>query len=77
MRGVKRCWPISRMRFRNFVIASTIGTALWTTILAGAGFRLRENFHQIDKLIGPVSNAILIGLALIYVWRLIKHKGED
>ena len=65
------------MRFRNFLIASTIGTALWTTILAGAGFRLRENFHQIDQLIGPVSNAILIGLALIYVWRLIKHKGED
>ena len=65
------------MRFRNFVIASTIGTALWTTILAGAGFRLRENFHNIDRFIGPVSNAVLIGLALIYLWRLIKHKGED
>ena len=65
------------MRFRNFVIASTIGTALWTTILAGAGFRLRENFREIDQFIGPVSNAVLIGLALIYVWRLIKHKGED
>ena len=65
------------MRFRNFVIASTIGTALWTTILAGAGFRLRENFHDIDQFIGPVSNAVLIGLALIYVWRLIKHKGVD
>ena len=65
------------MRFRNFVIASTIGTALWTTILAGAGFRLRENFRDIDQFIGPVSNAVLIGLALIYLWRLIKHKGED
>ena len=65
------------MRFRNFVIASTIGTALWTTILAGAGFRLRENFRDIDQFIGPVSNAVLIGLALIYVWRLVKHKGED
>jgi membrane protein DedA with SNARE-associated domain len=65
------------MRFRNFFIASTIGTALWTALLAGAGFKLQENFHEIGRVIGPVSNAVLIGLVVIYVWRLLTHKVED
>jgi membrane protein DedA with SNARE-associated domain len=64
------------MRFRNFVIASTIGTALWTTILAGAGYKLQENFRDIGKIIGPASNIVLGALLLTYVYRLTTHKGE-
>ncbi len=64
------------MRFRNFFIASTIGTALWTALLAGAGYKLQENFHQIGRVIGPVSNAVLIALVVIYVWRLFTHKVD-
>jgi membrane protein DedA with SNARE-associated domain len=30
------------VRFRNFFLASTIGTLGWTTILAGAGYSLRK-----------------------------------
>jgi membrane protein DedA with SNARE-associated domain len=65
------------MRFRNFFIASTIGTALWTALLAGAGYKLHENFHQIGRVIGPVSNAVLIGLVVIYIWRLFTHKVDE
>ena len=65
------------MRFRNFVIASTIGTAIWTAILTGAGYKLQENFHDIGKIIGPVSNVILGSLVVTYLWRLITHKGDE
>jgi len=65
------------MRFRNFLIASTIGTAIWTAFLAGAGFKLRDNFQDIDQWLGPVSNIVLAALALIYVWRLFTHKSGD
>jgi membrane protein DedA with SNARE-associated domain len=64
------------MRFRNFMIASTIGTALWTAVLTGAGYKLQENFRDIGKIIGPMSNAVLIALVVIYVWRLFTHKVE-
>ena len=64
------------MRFRNFVIASTIGTAIWTGILAGAGYKLQENFRDIGKVIGPASNVILGTLVAIYVWRLLTHKPD-
>lgn len=66
-----------KMRFRTFVIASTIGTAAWTAILAGAGFKLGENYRDIDKIIGPASNAILIILAIAYVHRLWTHRNID
>ncbi len=63
-----------KMRFRNFVIASTIGTAGWTAILAGAGYKLGENYAEIDSIIGPASNAILAVLAIGYLHRLWTHR---
>jgi membrane protein DedA with SNARE-associated domain len=65
------------MRFRNFVIASTLGTALWTALLAGAGFKLQENFEDVGRVIGPVSNVVLAALAIAYVARLVTHRAED
>ena len=62
------------MRFRNFVIASTIGTALWTALLAFAGFRLREHYGDIDQIIGPLSNLIMAALVIGYLWRLWTHE---
>ncbi len=66
-----------KMRFLTFVVASTIGTAGWTAILAGAGFKLGQNYAEIDKIIGPASNAILVLLAVGYVHRLWTHRNID
>ena len=66
-----------KMRFRTFFIASTIGTAIWTALLAGAGFKLGEQYRDIDKIIGPASNAIIVLLVIIYLYRLWTHRGID
>jgi membrane protein DedA with SNARE-associated domain len=63
-----------KMRFRSFVIASTLGTAGWTALLAGAGYKLGENYSEIDQWLGPASNAVLVVLALGYGWRLWTHR---
>jgi membrane protein DedA with SNARE-associated domain len=65
------------MRFRNFVIASTVGTAIWTTFLAVLGFKLQENFSNIEQILRPISNVVLAVLVITYVWRLATHRGED
>ena len=65
-----------RMRFRSFVIASTIGTAGWTFLLATAGYKLQENIGEVDQFIGPVANAVMVVLVAGYVWRLLTHKTE-
>ena len=62
------------MQFRRFLAASIPGTAIWTALLAGAGFKLGENYDRIDDVIGPASNAILVTLAAGYLWRVWTHR---
>ena len=64
-----------KMSFRRFMLASTLGTAGWTAILAGAGFKLGENYRDIDQVIGPAANAILVVLIAGYVYRLWTHRN--
>ena len=64
-----------KMRFRTFFIASTIGTAIWTALLAGAGFKLGQNYTRIDSVLGPLSNIILGALILIYFYRVWTHRS--
>ena len=70
-----------RMRFKSFFVASLLGTASWTAILAGAGYKLQENVTEVERMIGPASNAILVVLAAGYLWRLWTHRdavdGEE
>jgi membrane protein DedA with SNARE-associated domain len=63
-----------RMRFKTFFLASTLGTLGWTTLLTAAGFKLRENYGDLDALVGPASNAVLVVLAAGYLWRLWTHR---
>ena len=65
------------MRFRNFVVASTIGTALWTSLLAIAGYQLQQNVSEVQQFVGPASNAILVVLAIGYFWRLWTHRHQS
>ena len=63
-----------KMRFRDFFIASTIGTAGWTALLAGAGYELGQNYGEIDKVLGPASTAIMVVLAAGYIYRVWTHR---
>lgn len=65
-----------RMRFRSFLFASTLGTGLWTAMLAGAGYKLEQNVSEVETMVGPVANAVLLVLLAGYVWRLWTHKVE-
>jgi membrane protein DedA with SNARE-associated domain len=65
------------MRLTTFVIWSTIGTAGWTALLAFAGYALGKKFAQIEAIIGPVSIAIVVVIAIGYVWRLITWKPSS
>ena len=65
-----------RMRFKSFFVASLIGTASWTAILAGAGYKLQNNVTAVERMVGPASNAVLVVLAAGYVWRLWTHRHQ-
>ena len=65
-----------RMRFKSFFVASLVGTAGWTTILASAGYKLQNDVAEVERMVGPVSNAVLVVLAAGYVWRLWTHSNQ-
>ncbi|MEO7787221.1 MAG: DedA family protein [Sphingomicrobium sp.] len=65
-----------KMRFSTFFVASTIGTAVWTALLAGAGYLLGEHYKNVDEVIGPLSNGIMVLLVGGYVWRLVARRDR-
>jgi membrane protein DedA with SNARE-associated domain len=57
------------MRLKTFLIWSTVGTAVWTAALAIAGYVLGVQFDDINRIIGPLSSAVMAAIVLFYVWR--------
>ncbi|MVZ97513.1 DedA family protein [Sphingorhabdus sp. IMCC26285] len=64
------------MSLRRFLVFSTIGTAGWSAALAGAGYALGSQFEDVEKILGPLSTAVIVLIVLGYFWRLIRWKPE-
>jgi membrane protein DedA with SNARE-associated domain len=67
------------MRLRTFLIWSTIGTVVWSSGLAVAGYLLGRRFSEIDKIVGPLSTVVIGAIVLLYLWRQLtwrrRHPG--
>lgn len=61
------------MPLPQFLLYSTIGSAVWTTVLALAGRALGNNYEQVEKVVGPVSTTVLIGIVAAIAIRAIRQ----
>lgn len=61
---------IFKMSHRRFLLFSAIGTAGWSAALAGAGYVLGSQFADVEKILGPLSTAIIALIVAGYIWRL-------
>jgi membrane protein DedA with SNARE-associated domain len=55
-----------------FYVWTTLGTAIWTSALAIAGYQLQEHFHLVERYAGPIGIGFLaIGLLAVayHAWR--------
>jgi membrane protein DedA with SNARE-associated domain len=57
------------MRLKSFLLWSTLGTVAWTAMLATAGWGLGKAFRDIEKVLGPLSTAIIALIVVAYIWR--------
>jgi membrane protein DedA with SNARE-associated domain len=57
------------MRLKSFLLWSTLGTIAWTAALATAGWGLGKAFRDVEKVLGPLSTAIIVLIVAAYVWR--------
>jgi membrane protein DedA with SNARE-associated domain len=57
------------MRLKSFLIWSSIGTAGWSSALAIAGYLLGQQFQDIEKVMGPLSAAVIALIVIAYIYR--------
>ena len=59
-----------RMPFPRFFALSLLGSLIWSTALASAGWLLRAQYERIHEYIGPVTTVIVGTLVLIWLIRM-------
>lgn len=62
---------IVRMGLPLFLLLTTLGSAIWVGILAGAGLLLEAHYDRVGQFIDPVTKLIVIAVVVLYVYRLI------
>jgi membrane protein DedA with SNARE-associated domain len=68
---------LDRMRLLPFLFYSGAGLGVWTALLAALGYILGRSFRRVEDYLNPVSYVILGGILLLYIWRVVRHKGQD
>ena len=67
---------LAAMPMVPFLIYSTIGTLLWTTLLALAGYWLQDRYEQVSAYLDPVSKGIVGLIVVSYFYRLITWRPD-
>lgn len=68
---------MNRMPLLPFLVLTAIGSAIWTTLLAYAGYVLGANYEQVATFIAPISKMVVLTtvmvLGVVIFFRIKKH----
>lgn len=65
---------VVRMPLLPFLAYSAIGSLLWTSLLALAGYLLQAQYGQVEHYVEPVSKGVLLLVLAVYVYRFVRFK---
>ena len=65
---------LARRPLPRFLLWSGLGSLLWTSLLAGAGYLLQARYDKVEHWINPLSTLVVAAIVLIYVWRVATWK---
>jgi membrane protein DedA with SNARE-associated domain len=54
-----------------------LGTFLWMTVLAGAGYLLADQYRAVSAWLDPVATFVLLAVVLVYVYRVWTYVPEQ
>lgn len=66
----------AKMPVARYLFWSTLGTAIWTGALAYAGWTLGTRYEEVDRVIRPLSLAIIAPFVAWYFWRLLRRPAR-
>ncbi len=64
---------LAGMRLWPFLAYTAAGTGVWAALLAYVGYFLGSNFTEVGEYLDPVSWFVFGVLAIIYVYRVVRH----
>ena len=68
---------IGRMRFRNFVVFSTMGALIWTTVLASVGYVLMDEWRRIADTTANIDLYVVVATLAVIVGYLYWNKKRS
>jgi membrane protein DedA with SNARE-associated domain len=63
---------LAHMPPARYLLWSSLGTATWTGLLAGAGWQLGARYREIQTVLAPLTAIVILPFVAWYLWRLYK-----
>ena len=63
---------MAHMHLGLFVALTTLGSAVWNSVLIAAGIALGSQFEEVDTIVGPLSTAVVAVLAFVVLVVLVR-----
>ena len=67
---------INGMNLVSFLIYTSIGAAVWTSLLAYAGYVLGTNFRQIGEYLDTATYIVFGTIIALYLWRVFTYENK-
>jgi membrane protein DedA with SNARE-associated domain len=67
---------IHRMPLPSFLGWSTLGTGVWTGLLAGAGYLLQSQYELVADYLNPISTVLVAGIIGWYLYRVVTFRAD-
>ena len=61
---------VAAMPWPAFLAWTTAGTALWTALLAGAGYVLDSQYERVQGWTNPAANLVFAAAVAVYLYRV-------
>lgn len=68
---------LSEMGLPKFLFFTTLGTAVWSGLLAVAGYLLESQYETVSRWVNPVSTGVVVLIAAIYLYRVVTFKKDE
>lgn len=67
----------NRMNLVSFLFFTALGSAVWTSLLAYAGYILKTNFRQVGEYLDVATYIVFGSVIVLYLWRVFNYKKPD
>jgi membrane protein DedA with SNARE-associated domain len=65
---------LMHMPFWRFVGYTAAGSTVWNIFLVGIGYALGAGIEDVDRWVGPAVTVVVVAIAALYLWRVIRWK---